>query len=81
MARRYFGNIRKLPSGRYQASYKGPDGKRHTAPSTFDSRVYADAWLARVHGDIQRGQWQPPIPIQHRWKMKHPRSAPTPRDG
>jgi integrase len=62
MARRYFGNIRKLPSGRYQASYKGPDGKRHTAPSTFDSRAYADAWLARVHGDIQRGQWQPPIP-------------------
>jgi integrase len=60
MARRYFGNIRKLPSGRYQASYKAPDGKRHAAPQTFDSRAYADAWLSRVHGDIQRGQWESP---------------------
>ena len=38
MARRYFGNIRRLPSERYQASYKAPDGKRHAAPSTFGSR-------------------------------------------
>ena len=60
MARRYFGNIRRLPSGRYQASYKGPDGRRHAGPSTFDSRQYADAWLARVHGDIQAGRWEPP---------------------
>jgi integrase len=60
MGRRYFGNIRRLPSGRYQASYKGPDGKRHTAPSTFDSRQYADAWLARVRTDIQREQWESP---------------------
>jgi integrase len=60
MARRYFGNIRRLPSGRYQASYKAPDGKRHTAPSTFDSRQYADAWLSRVRTDIQRGQWEAP---------------------
>ena len=60
MARRYFGNIRKLPSGRYQASYKAPDGKRHTAPQTFDSRQYADAWLSRVRTDIQRDKWEPP---------------------
>jgi integrase len=60
MARRYFGNIRKLPSGRYQASYKAPDGKRHAAPQTFDSRQYADAWLSRVRTDIQRGQWELP---------------------
>jgi integrase len=59
MARRYFGNIRELPSGRYQASYKGPDGARHTAPQTFDSRQYADAWLSRVRTDIQRGDWEP----------------------
>jgi integrase len=58
--RRYFGNIRELPSGRYQASYKGPDGARHTAPQTFDSPQYADAWLSRVHGDIQRGVWECP---------------------
>jgi integrase len=60
MARRYFGNIRKLPSGRYQASYKGPDHKRHTAPQTFDSLQYADAWLSGVRTDIQRDKWEPP---------------------
>jgi integrase len=60
MARRYFGSIRKLPSGRYQASYKGPDGTRHPAPVTFDSRPYADAWLAGVRTDIQRERWVSP---------------------
>ena len=60
MARRYFGSIPKLPSGRYQASYKAPDGKRHTAPMTFDSRQYADAWLSGVRTDIQRDRWEPP---------------------
>src|SRR5260370_34743206 len=60
MARRYFGSIRKLPSGRYQASYKGPDGKRHTAPMTFDTPTYADAWIAGVRTDIQRERWESP---------------------
>jgi integrase len=60
MARRYFGSIRKLPSGRFQASYKAPDGKRHAAPMTFDSRQYADAWLSGVRTDIQRDRWLPP---------------------
>ena len=32
---RRFGNIRKLASGRYQASYIGPDGFRRNAPTTF----------------------------------------------
>jgi integrase len=62
--RRYFGNIRKLPSGRFQASYKGPDGARHTAPQTFDTRTYADAWLSRARTDIQRGDWEPPSEIR-----------------
>lgn len=60
MARRYFGMIRRLPSGRWQASYKGPDHRRHTAPSTFDSRQYADAWLARARVDIQADRWVSP---------------------
>jgi integrase len=64
--RRDFGYARRLPSGRWQASYLAPDGKRHTArtgdgrPMTFDSRQYAGAWLARVHGDIQAGRWADP---------------------
>jgi hypothetical protein len=32
---RSFGTIRKLPSGRCQARYRGPDGLRRSAPSTF----------------------------------------------
>lgn len=35
MARRAFGSIRKLPSNRWQASYLGPDGRRHVGWSTY----------------------------------------------
>jgi integrase len=60
MAKRYFGNVRKRASGRFQARYTGPDGATYSAPVTFDSRQYADAWLNRVHGDIQAGRWASP---------------------
>ncbi|WP_208648797.1 tyrosine-type recombinase/integrase [Micromonospora inaquosa] len=33
--RRRFGNVRKLPSARWQARYLGPDGVMRTAPQTF----------------------------------------------
>ena len=33
--RRTFGAIEKLPSGRYRASYKAPDGKRRFGPTCF----------------------------------------------
>ena len=66
MNRRYFGSVRKLPSGRYQARYTGPDGQTYTGrtpeghPLTFDSRQYADAYLSRVSGSIQAGRWVSP---------------------
>jgi len=60
MSRRRFGTVRKLPSGRYQASYIGPDGARHTADTTFTGKGYADAWLAGQQADIQRGTWGKP---------------------
>jgi predicted transcriptional regulator len=44
--RREFGTTRKLPSGRWQARYIGPDGQRYTAPETFDTTpvlLYATA--------------------------------------
>lgn len=38
-----FGRVRKLPSGRWQARYHGPDGVDRPAPATFatltDARV------------------------------------------
>jgi integrase len=58
--KRYFGSLRTLPSGRVQARYTAPDGRTYTAPVTFDSRQYAEAFLARVHADIQAGRWVSP---------------------
>ena len=52
---RRFGYLRKLPSGRYQASYLGPDGRRRTAPETFDRKKDADLYLSRVESLITRG--------------------------
>jgi integrase len=43
---RRFGNVRRLPSGRYQARWAGPDGYVHKAPATFATADEADAWLA-----------------------------------
>src|SRR5690348_6325693 len=64
MGKRYFGSIRKLPSGRVQARYTGPDGVTYTAPVTFDGRQCAEAFLARVHGDIQAGRWESPNAVK-----------------
>jgi integrase len=58
---RRFGFIRKLPSGRYQASYLGLDGQRRTAPETFERKRDADRWLSVLEGDIVRGDWTDPV--------------------
>lgn len=57
--RRQFGAIRKLPSGRYQATYTGPDARRYKAPTTFDSELDAEAWLTDVRRAISRQEWTP----------------------
>lgn len=55
--RRRFGKVRKLPSGRFQASFIGPNGKRQYAPNTFRTKTDADRWLVKVEADISRGAW------------------------
>jgi integrase len=62
-SRRSYGAVRKLPSGRFQASHIGPDGRRHPAPDTFDTKGDADAWLAAQRTDISRGEWERPRPV------------------
>ncbi len=57
--RESFGAVRKLPSGRYQASYTGPDGNRYPAPQTFDAIDDARGWLARKRIEIDDGEWHP----------------------
>lgn len=54
-----FGNTRRLPSGRWQARYTGPDGLTHKAHTTFDTKGDAETWLATVRSDIVRETWRP----------------------
>ena len=69
--RRSFGRIRKLPSGRYQASYQGPDLKVHTAPNTYATKVDAEGWLTDRRREIDRELWSPPAtPEQKQAKKK-----------
>jgi len=57
-SRRGFGAIRKLPSGRYQASYKSPDGVRQTGPRTFVSKIDAEGFLAQIRKEIDSDSWK-----------------------
>ncbi|MQA78111.1 MAG: tyrosine-type recombinase/integrase [Streptosporangiales bacterium] len=57
--RRRFGWVRKLPSGRYQASYLGADGLRQNAPHTFASKDEAGDWLTLREADRVRGDAPP----------------------
>ena len=59
MARR-FGAIRQLPSGRYQASYISPEGRRLVAPITFEKESQAEIWLAAQRTDLARETWRAP---------------------
>ncbi len=58
--KRGFGQIVRLPSKRYRARYMGPDAHRHNAPTTFESREDAEAWLAGERRKLSRDEWTPP---------------------
>ena len=58
--KRRFGRIRRLPSGRWQARYKGPDGIDRAAPSTFATKRDAEVWLAKTEVAILSDQWLDP---------------------
>lgn len=55
-----FGNTRKLPSGRWQARYLGPDLVRHIGPTTFQTKGDAQAWLAEERRLVSLQQWTAP---------------------
>ncbi len=59
-SRRYFGNVRKRESGRYQARYRAPDGKLRSAPHTFARKSDAVRWLSLKEAEIKRGDWIDP---------------------
>ncbi len=64
--KRQFGSIRKLPSGRFQARYTGPDGHMYAArrengqPLTFETKGDANDWLSLRRSEILRNDWLPP---------------------
>lgn len=53
-----FGNVDRLPSGKWRARYVGPDAKRRS--STFTTKTDARAWLATAQADLVRKQWRAP---------------------
>ena len=60
-ARKKWGIIEQLPSGRFRARYPRPDGLgRLAAPGTFDTSGEADAWLTKVRASILNGTWESP---------------------
>lgn len=58
--KRQFGSIRRRESGRYQARYRGPDGKLRPAPHTFARKSDAARWLSLKEAEITRGDWIKP---------------------
>jgi integrase len=58
--RRRFGHVRKLPSGRHQASYLDPDGERRYADETYETQREAEDWLTLRESELLRGEWRDP---------------------
>lgn len=58
--RRGWGRLRKLPSGRWQAAYPGPDLELHKATVTFEDEDAARGWLNNERRLIQLDIWTPP---------------------
>ena len=59
-ARRRFGSVRRLPSGRWQARYWDAADNRIGAPTTFATKSDAQRWLSAAETDMSRGEWYDP---------------------
>ena len=59
--RRSWGKLRRLPSGRWQASYVWPrDLDRHVGPITYTAKMDGEAWLINERRLIEQDRWTPP---------------------
>ena len=58
--KRRFGRVRKLPSGRWQARYPGPDGVDRAAPETFARKSDAERFLSLAEAQIVSRSWRDP---------------------
>lgn len=57
--RRSFGRIEQRASGRWRASYVGPDKVLRRAEVTFDAKDDAISWLNARRAEITMGVWSP----------------------
>jgi hypothetical protein len=57
---RRFGNVRRLPSGRYQARYLAPDGRMRSHPDTFERKGDAERVLTLIEAQMIHGDWTDP---------------------
>jgi integrase len=57
-----FGNIRKLPSGKYQARY-WHEGQFHNGPQTYATKSEAQAWLRVQGGEVAKGTWTAAVSV------------------
>jgi integrase len=86
MPRRPWGNVRKLPSGRFQARYQ-VDTHWHTGPQTFRTKREADGYLASVRTEVERGGWIDPSggrvelrAYADRWLAERPQLRPRTKE-
>ena len=66
--KRGFGQLRRLPSKRWQAFYTGPDARLHYAATTFETAEDAEAWLAAERRLTTGNEWSSPkerVSIRH----------------
>ena len=55
--KRSFGEVSRLPSGRYRARYRELNGHRVSAPTTFPSKGEADRWLTLRRAELLKSDW------------------------
>lgn len=84
--KRRFGSVRKLPSGRWQARYLGPDGVMHPADETFATKGEAEQWLVKKEAEILADEWINPDDgkvllraFAAEWLRDHPKMRPSTR--
>jgi len=80
---RRFGTVRKLPSGRYQVRYPGPDGMMRPGETTFARKADAERYLSLVETQMAQGLWIDPERSKVRlqdyaelWVAQRPRLRP-----
>jgi integrase len=57
---RRFGSIRRLPSGRLQIRYPGPDGRMRTGQETYERISDAERALVLIEAQMTMGEWTDP---------------------